>query len=140
MKNNESGERSRWKAEWLKEGGDEMTESLTTIVQQSWGRKTGAFTIERDINRVTIKRRWIKRKKIIDDNLKLKEKKWHSWRWKKAILKVNNNESGDRSRWKAEWLKERGDEIIESLIKMLNIVEEEKQMPLQHRETSMESL
>ena len=35
VKNNESGERSRWKAEWLKEGGDEMTESLTTIVQLS---------------------------------------------------------------------------------------------------------
>ena len=49
MKNNESGERSRWKAEWLKEGGDEMTESLTTIVQQSWGRKTGALTIETSV-------------------------------------------------------------------------------------------
>ena len=53
---------------------------------------------------------------------------------------MNNNESGDRSRWKAEWLKERGDEMIESLIKILNTVEEEKQMPLQYRETSMESL
>ena len=74
VKNNESGERSRWKAEWLKEQGDEMTESLTTIAQLSWGRKTGALTIERDINRVTIKRRWIKRKKIIDDNLKLKKR------------------------------------------------------------------
>ena len=53
---------------------------------------------------------------------------------------MNNNESGDRSRWKAEWLKERGDEMIESLIKMLNTVEEEKQMPLHYRETLMESL
>ena len=31
MKNNKSGDRSRWKVEWLKEGGDEMIESLTTI-------------------------------------------------------------------------------------------------------------
>ena len=74
VKNNESGERSRWKAEWLKERGDEMTESLTTIAQLSWGRKTGALTIERDINRVTIKRRWIKRKKIIDDKPEVESK------------------------------------------------------------------
>ena len=30
--------------------------------------------------------------------------------------------------------------MIESLIKMLNTVKEEKQMPLQYRETLMESL
>ena len=41
------------------------------------------------------------------------------------------NKSGDRSRWKADWLKEGGDEIIESLTTILNRVEEEGLIPLQ---------
>ena len=35
MKNNKSGDRSRWKAEWLKEGEDEMIEGLTTIFNRA---------------------------------------------------------------------------------------------------------
>ena len=31
MKNNKSEDRSRWESEWLKEGEDDMIESLTTI-------------------------------------------------------------------------------------------------------------
>ena len=38
MKNN-SGDRSRWKAEWLKEGRDEMIESLTTIFKGGGSRE-----------------------------------------------------------------------------------------------------
>ena len=48
------------------------------------------------------------------------------------------NKSGDRSRWKAEWLKA-GDEMIESLTTILNRVEEEGNIPLQWRETSIKS-
>ena len=59
---------------------------------------------------------------------------------KKAILKMKINKSGDRSRWKAEWLKEGGDEMIESLTKIFNRVEEERQIPLQWRETLIISL
>ena len=53
---------------------------------------------------------------------------------------MKNNKSGDRSRWKAEWLKEGGDEMIESLTTIFNRVEEEGQIPLQWRETSIKSL
>ena len=58
---------------------------------------------------------------------------------KKAILKMKNSKSRDRSRWKAKWLKE-GDEKIGSLTTIFNRVEEEKQIPLQWRETSTKSL
>ena len=59
---------------------------------------------------------------------------------KKAILKMKSNKSGERSRWKAEWLKEGGDEMIESLTTIFNRVEEEGQIALQWRETSIKSL
>ena len=52
---------------------------------------------------------------------------------------MKNNKSGERSRWKAEWLKE-GDEKIESLATIFNRVEVEGQMPLHWRETSIKSL
>ena len=55
---------------------------------------------------------------------------------KKAILKINL----ERSRWNAEWLKEGGDEMIESLITIFNRFEEEGQILLQWRETSIKSL
>ena len=52
---------------------------------------------------------------------------------------MKNNKPGDRSRWKAEWPKERGDEMIESLTTIFNRAEE-GQIPLQWRETSIKSL
>ena len=52
---------------------------------------------------------------------------------------MKNKKSGDRSRWKAEWLKEGGDEMIESLTTVFNRVEEEGQIPLQWRDTSIKS-
>ena len=33
-------------------------------IQQIWGRRTNTVTMERDINKVTIQRRWIKRKNL----------------------------------------------------------------------------
>ena len=52
---------------------------------------------------------------------------------------MKNNKPGDRSRWKAEWPKEGGDEMIESLTTIFNRAEE-GQIPLQWRETSIKSL
>ena len=52
---------------------------------------------------------------------------------------MKNIKSGEKSRWKAEWLKERG-EIIESLTTIFNRVKEERQIPLQWRERSTKSL
>ena len=48
----------------------------------------------------------------------------------KATLKMKNNKSGNRSRWKAECLKEGGDEMIEGLTIIFNRAEEEGQIPL----------
>ena len=73
-------------------------------------------------------------------NLMLKKNKITQLEVKKAILKVENNKSRDKSRWKAEQLKEGGDEMIESLTTIFNRVEEEGQIPLQWRETSIKSL
>ena len=46
MKKNKYEDRSRWKAEWRKEG-NEMIKPNNNI-QQSWGRRTDAVTMERD--------------------------------------------------------------------------------------------
>ena len=51
---------------------------------------------------------------------------------------MKNIKSGEKSRWKAEWLKERG-EIIESLTTIFNRVKEERQIPLQWRERDQQS-
>ena len=53
---------------------------------------------------------------------------------------MKNNKSEDRSTWKAEWLKQGGDEMIESLTTIFNRVEEEGQILLQSRETTTKSL
>ena len=53
---------------------------------------------------------------------------------------MKNNKSEDRSRWESEWLKEGEDDMIESLTTIFNRVEEEGQIPLQWRETSIKSL
>ena len=88
--------------------------------------------IEQDVN--------IKFQKIVDDEHNVERKKIAQLEVKKAILKMKSNKSGDRSRWKSEWLKEGGDEMIENLTAIFNRVEEEGQIPLQWRETKIKSL
>ena len=88
--------------------------------------------IEQDVN--------IEFKKIVDDEHNVERKTITQLDVKKAVLKMKNKKSGDRSRWKAEWLKEGGDEMIESLTTIFNRVEEEGQIALQWRETSIKSL
>ena len=50
------------------------------------------------------------------------------------------DKSGDRSRWKLEWLKKVGDEMTESLTTIFNRVEKERQIPLKLRKTLIKSL
>ena len=88
--------------------------------------------IEQDVN--------IKFQKIVDDEHNVERKTITQLEVKKAILKMKNKKSGDRSRWKAKWLKEGGDEMIESLTTIFNRVAEEGQIPLQWKETSIKSL
>ena len=87
--------------------------------------------IEQDVN--------TKFQKVVDDEHNGERKKIIRLEVKKAILKMKSNKSGERSTWKAEWLKERGDEMIESLTAVFNRVEEEGQIPSQWRETSIKS-
>ena len=77
---------------------------------------------------------------IIDDEPKVVSKDITQLEVKKAILKKKNNKSGNRSKLKAEWLKGGGDEMIEILTTIFNRVEEERQIPLQWRGTSIKSL
>ena len=88
--------------------------------------------IEQDVNK--------KIQKNVDDEHNVERKTITQLEVKKAILKMKNKKSGDRSRWKAEWLKEGGDDMIESLTTIFNRVLEEGQIPLQWRETSIKSL
>ena len=88
--------------------------------------------IEQDVNK--------KIQKNVDDEHNVERKTITQLEVKKAILKMKNKKSGDRSRWKAKWLKEGGDEMIESLTTIFNRVAEEGQIPLQWKETSIKSL
>ena len=54
--------------------------------------------IEQDVN--------IKFQKIVDDEHNVERKPITQLEVKKATLKMKNNKSGDRSRWKAKWLKD----------------------------------
>ena len=76
---------------------------------------------------------------IADDGHNVKRKKITQLEVKKALHKMKNNKSGDRSKWKAEWLKG-GDEMVESLTTIFSRVEQERQIPLQWRETTIKSL
>ena len=62
MKKNKYEDRSRWKAEWLKEG-DEMIKPNNNI-QQNWERRTDAVTMERDGIKSLHKESGSKEKKI----------------------------------------------------------------------------
>ena len=87
--------------------------------------------IEQDVN--------MKFQNIAYDGHNVKRKKITQLEVKKALHKMKNNKSGDRSKWKAEWLKG-GDEMVESLTTIFSRVEQERQIPLQWRETTIKSL
>ena len=45
---------------------------------------------------------------------------------KKAIGKLKNKKASDRLGWRAEWLKEGGEEIVKSLSNLFNRIEREQ--------------
>ena len=52
---------------------------------------------------------------------------------KKAIAKLKNKRDGDRLGWRAEWLKEGGEEIVRSLSILFNRIEREQRTLIQWR-------
>ena len=59
---------------------------------------------------------------------------------KKAIAKLKNKITGDRLGWRAECLKERGEEIVKSLSILFNRIEREQRTLIQWRKTAMKSI
>ena len=50
---------------------------------------------------------------------------------RKAIKGMKNKKAGDKNNWKAEWIKEGGSEMVQSLAILFNRVEEENKIPIQ---------
>ena len=59
---------------------------------------------------------------------------------KKAIAKLKNKITGDRLGWRAECLKERGEEIVKSLSILFNRIEREQRALIQWKQTTIKSL
>ena len=58
---------------------------------------------------------------------------------KKAIAKLKNKRASDRLGWRAEWLKEGGEEIVKSLSILFNRIEREQRTLIQWRQTTIKS-
>ena len=59
---------------------------------------------------------------------------------KKAVAKLNNKRASDRLGWRAEWLKEGGEEIVKSLSILFNRIEREQRTLMQWRQTTIKSI
>ena len=59
---------------------------------------------------------------------------------KKAIAKLKNKIATDRLGWRAEWLKEGGEEIVKSLSILFNRIEREQRTLVQWRQTTIKSI
>ena len=59
---------------------------------------------------------------------------------KKAIAKLKNKRASDRLGWRAEWLKEGGEEIVKSLSILFNRIEREQRTLMQWRQTTIKSI
>ena len=59
---------------------------------------------------------------------------------KKAIAKLKNKRASDRLGWRAEWLKEGGEEIVKSLSILFNRIEREQRTLTQWRQTTIKSI
>ena len=59
---------------------------------------------------------------------------------KKAIKIMRNKRAPDRRGWRAEWLKNGGEEIEDSLVKLFNRMERENTIPLQWNEILIRSI
>ena len=58
----------------------------------------------------------------------------------KAIAKLKNKRASDRLGWRAEWLKEGGEEIVKSLSILFNRIEREQRTLMQWRQTTIKSI
>ena len=59
---------------------------------------------------------------------------------KKAIAKLKNKRASDRLGWRAEWLKEGGEEIVKILSILFNRIEREQRTLMQWRHTTIKSI
>ena len=59
---------------------------------------------------------------------------------KKAIAKLKNKRASDRLGWRAEWLKERREEIVKSLSILFNKIERDQRKLVQWRQTTIKSM
>ena len=58
----------------------------------------------------------------------------------KAIAKPKNKRASDRLGWRAEWLKEGGEEIVKSLSILFNRIEREQRTLIQWGQTAIKSI
>ena len=49
----------------------------------------------------------------------------------KAIRRMKNKKAGDKNKWKTDWIKKEGIEMVQSLATQFNRVEEENKIPIQ---------
>ena len=59
---------------------------------------------------------------------------------RKAIKGMKNKKTGDKNNWTAEWIKEGGSEVLQSLAILFNRVKEENKIPIQWKETKVKSV
>ena len=58
----------------------------------------------------------------------------------KALAKLKNKKANDRLGWGAEWLKERGEEVVIILSALFSKIEREHKTPTQWRQTIIKSI
>ena len=49
----------------------------------------------------------------------------------KAIRRMKLKKAGDKNKWKTDWIKKEGSEMVQSLATLFNRVEEENKIPIQ---------
>ena len=59
---------------------------------------------------------------------------------KEAIAKLKNKRASDTLRWRAQWLKEGGEEIVKSLSILFTRIEREQRTLTQWRKTTIKSI
>ena len=58
----------------------------------------------------------------------------------KAVKEMKNKKAGDKNNWKTQWIKEGGNEMVQSLATLFNRVEEENKILIQWKETKIKSV
>ena len=58
----------------------------------------------------------------------------------KVVKEMKNKKAGDKNNWKTQWIKEGGNEMVQSLATLFNRVEEENKILIQWKETKIKSV